>query len=348
MNQQRHRVCGLIVAACLMAAPALGQTPASVRVAAVPALINCNDAACFRVLLNAYDASGNPVPVAADAIFDISEVGAAPLPAPSSSPEPGQPPAAGWWQYKLTENTGPVAATSPAPQGPATPRYQLLVVDTSGSMLEPVAGGAGTKFQAAVDAIRAYFLADFQAGTDHMAIVGFDSRRVRARIAGADFEGSQAAVEAQLAGLAPSRQGNTALYSAVDAALDKLKALAESGRAAGAQVQLLIFTDGKNDINVAKGDDAGLLTGAEGLATVETKVRAVTNTLRGLEVVTVGLGDAGRTYDPEALRRLAFPDAKNAMDASSLSQLRRVFEVARSQQMNRVFLTFGPVRPSKD
>jgi hypothetical protein len=355
MKSIHTRAGALLLAALILAAPttARAQQPASVRVAAVPALINCGEMACFRMLINAYDAKGEPVPVGADALFELSEAGAAPAAAAPLPPDPTRPPGApataAWWQYRLVQNLGTTTTTAaPAQQGPATPRYLLLVVDTSGSMLEPVAGGAGNKFQAAVDAIRSHFLEDFQQGTDRMAIVGFDSRRVRARIEAGAFEDTKAAVQKQLDGLAPARNGNTALYSAVDAALDKLKAFGESGRASGAQVQLLIFTDGKNDVHPDKGDDSGLLEGADGLAAVEKKVRAVTNALKGLEVVTIGLGDPGRTYDPEALRRLAFPDAKNAMDASSLSQLRRVFEVARSQQLNRVFLTFGPVRSSKD
>jgi hypothetical protein len=352
MKSIHTRAGALLLAALILAAPttARAQQPASVRVAAVPALINCGEMACFRMLVNAYDARGEPVPVGPDAIFELSEAGVAPVAAAPTDPtRPPEPPvAAGWWQYRVVEKLATTTAAAPAQQGPATPRYLLLVVDTSGSMLEPVAGGAGNKFQAAVDAIRTHFLDDFQQGIDHMAIVGFDSRRVRARVEAGAFEDTKAAVQAQLEGLAPARNGNTALYSAVDAALDKLKALGESGRASGAQVQLLIFTDGKNDVHADKGDDSGLLDGADGLATVEKKVRAVTNAFRGLEVVTIGLGDPGRTYDPEALRRLAFPDAKNAMDASSISQLRRVFEVARSQQLNRVFLTFGPVRSSKD
>jgi hypothetical protein len=350
---QMLRAGALVALATLVAAPALAQAPASLRVAAVPSLVNCGEGACFRMLLNAYDAEDKPMPVSADALFEISEVGApAPVaPDPTAVPDPTRPRGVPvvWWQYRLFENLGRAAgAGSQAQTQQAKPRYLLLVVDTSGSMLEPVSGGSGTKFEAAVGAIRTTFLADFKAGVDRMAIVGFDSRRVRARIESGAFEDSLAAVQAQLDGLAPARQGNTALYSAVDAALDKLKALGESGRAADAQIQLLVFTDGKNDVHADKGDDSGLLEGAGGLATVEKKVRAVTNTLKGLEVITVGLGDAGRTYDPEALRRLAFPDAKNAMDASSVSSLQRAFDNVREQMLNRVFLTFGPVRHSKD
>jgi hypothetical protein len=356
ISPARQTLCAgaLVALATLVAAPALAQAPASLRVAAVPALVSCSEGACFRLLLNAFDGEGKPMPVSADAIFEISEVGApAPVAAdPNAVPDPARPPAAPAiaWQYRLFENLGKVTGGSGQAQTQqAKPRFLLLVVDTSGSMLEPVSvSGAVTKFQAAIDAIRANFIDSFQAGADRMAIVGFDSQRVKARIEGGVFEDSKAAVQAQLDGLAPNRRGNTALYSAVDAALDKLKALGESGRAADAQIQLLVFTDGKNDVHADKGDDSGLLEGAGGLATVEKKVRAVTNTLKGLEVITVGLGDAGRTYDPEALRRLAFPDAKNAMDASSVSSLQRAFNTVREQMLNRVFLTFGPVRGSKD
>jgi hypothetical protein len=355
MKSIRMRAGALLAtAALILAAPAIAraQQPASVRVAAVPALVNCGERACFRLLLNAFDAEGKPMPVSSDALFEISEAGAVAPPVDANAPPaPGTPPTAApaWWQYRLFENLGTAPASPAANSTPrAKPRYLLLVVDTSGSMLEPIAGGTGSKFDAAVAAIRANFLQDFKAGVDRMAIVGFDSRRVRARIEGSTFEDSLAAVQSQLDGLAPSRQGNTALYSAVDAALDKLKALGESGRAADAQVQLLVFTDGKNDVKVAKGDDAGLLEGASGLAAVEAKVRTIANAVKGLEVITVGLGEAGRTYDPEALRQLAFPDAKNAMDAASFSSLRQVFKDVRAQMLNRVFLTFGPVRSSKD
>jgi hypothetical protein len=102
-------------------------------------------------------------------------------------------------------------------------------------------------------------------------------------------------------------------------------------------------------VNVSKGDDTGLLEGSTGLAAVEKKVREVTNAFKGLEVYTIGLGRAGQTYDPEALQRLSYPaDGKNALDAENQAQLERLFRLTRVAQLNRVFLTFGPVRPSKD
>ena len=88
-------------------------------------------------------------------------------------------------------------------------------------------------------------------------------------------------------------------------------------------VLLVVFTDGENDV-AHPGDDAGLLAGNDGLEQVLQKARRKASQLP-LTIITVGL-EGRRTFNQEALRRLAFPaDANTYYRAQNRSDLQRAF-----------------------
>ena len=96
------------------------------------------------------------------------------------------------------------------------------------------------------------------------------------------------------------------------------------------------------------------MTATDGLDIVEKKTADAGRQFKesqvlSFEVITIGLGKAGQTYNPGALRRLAYPgDDAHTFNAENQAQLEKLFRVVRIAQLNRVFLTFGPVRPTKD
>ncbi len=61
----------------------------------------------------------------------------------------------------------------------------------------------------------------------------------------------------------PEPRNNTALYSAVRAAVETLQ---QRRQADAEQPRLIVLTDGTNDVRPQDGDDQGLLTGPSGLA----------------------------------------------------------------------------------
>jgi hypothetical protein len=188
----------------------------------------------------------------------------------------------------------------------ARPPLRLLVlVDVSGSM-------RGGGLQTTRSALRA-FLAELPDASVHAAVVPFASARVADRVRGARFvPGSQAA--AQVDAL-PAPDGNTALYSAIGAGLDRLGAEPAPGDTAWNA--LLVITDGRNDVG-RPGDDPGLLEGAAGRAAAVEAIRA-----SGSHAWVVGIG-AG--LDAAELRALAAPRGAPFLVAEDPVALRRALD----------------------
>ncbi len=189
------------------------------------------------------------------------------------------------------------AAASGVAKQSAHGRTVLILIDVSGSMNKRLATGE-TRFEAAKGAIQE-FLQGFQSGSDRVAIVPFESHRVRERIDSATFAVSAAEAQRQVQALpVPEGRNNTALYSAVDLGLDKLENQLKGG-SSPSQFQLIVVTDGENDVG-HPGDDPGLLTGDQGLQTVVEKVQAYSQ----IQVTAIGFGDA-REVDEEALKTIS-------------------------------------------
>jgi Mg-chelatase subunit ChlD len=314
-----------IALAIALCAPAAGraQTPAKLKIAVAPVLLDCRNQVCFRLLVNAYDASDRPIAIPERAPLEVFEGG---IKHPVF--------------FSAVVETKTEAANTQS-------RYTFLVVDTSGSMLEPVLGGSETKFEAARAAIREHLVGKLQDGVDRIAIAGFDSSRVKERIAAAPLRTRRADALGDLAALRPSPRGNTALYSAVDFALDRLEEVRADAEKTQAEVMLVVFTDGANDVHPERGDDPGLLTEAEGLQRVLDKAARRARDLP-LRIITVGL-EGRRTFNQDALRKLAFPsDSGTYFTTRSADELAKTFSTIAGEKANRMFLTVGPVRPSRD
>lgn len=212
--------------------------------------------------------------------------------------------------------------------------YIMLLFDTSGSMKKKLASGE-TRFAAAKAAVKSS-LASFTDGVDHIAVVPFDSHDVLGRISRATFQSTRAGVEQQVDAIPPPR-ADTAIYSAVRAALERLKQLSDSGSA----VSLVVFSDGANDVN-HPGNDPGLL-GDEGLAIV----RDLAATIK-VPVITVGFGITGDAKAETAFRGIAWPNAENYYDAATNPQrLREILEGTRKKLSDQIHILFGPVRESR-
>ena len=222
----------------------------------------------------------------------------------------------------------PQAAGEPV----AIAREVLLVFDVSGSMTKRLADGR-SRFDAAKDAANR-FLHNFQDGSDSMAVVPFESHRVVERIQAGRFVSTQAEAKRQIDELTVPRPSyNTALYSATVAALGVLQ-----GRKAANpshQFLLIIVTDGKNDVQPRKGDDPGLLTGEQGLRTVQRKASEV-----GIPIYTVGFGTSGADFDEQTLRAMAWPNAANFFTALSADQLENALQHVRQALVDRLRITF--------
>jgi Mg-chelatase subunit ChlD len=227
----------------------------------------------------------------------------------------------------------PQAAGEPV----AIAREVLLVFDVSGSMTKRLADGR-SRFDAAKEAANR-FLHNFQDGLDSMAIVPFESHRVLERIQAGRFVGTQAEARRQIDELTVPRPSyNTALYSATVAALEVLQ-----GRKAANpshQFLLIIMTDGKNDVQPRKGDDPGLLTGEQGLQTVQRKANEV-----DIPIYTVGFGTPGVDFDEHALRAMAWPNPANFFTALNASQLENALQHVRQALVDRLRITFHTNHP---
>lgn len=207
-------------------------------------------------------------------------------------------------------------------------RVAMLLIDASGSMLAKLPSGQ-TRFEGA-KAAASRFLQDFEPGSDEVAVVPFESRSVVPTIRAAVFARTLEAAQAQVAGLpTPEVSNNTALYSAVDAALTVLAAHDAGG---DAEKLLIVLTDGRNDVRA--GDDPGLL-GDEGLPRVAQRVAE-----GDVEVVGVGLGDG---IDQAAMRQIS----TRFHQVSDLESLARVFSFARELLLSRLHVAFFADKPDR-
>lgn len=281
----------------------------------------------FRVQLNVVDGQGLPVSIAPpkDSAFEVAERGG-PI---------HQPLSLRYDQESLTH----VSSRTP------NQRYALLLIDVSGSMLDSAGSETrSNKYQAAKTAAQR-FLAGFQPGQDHVAVVPFESHQVRRRVRAAVFAEDIESAERQIAKLpVPQSHHNTGLYSAVDAALDVLAETKRKHPAAG--MLLVVLTDGQNQ--VLRGDDPDLLKGRAGLEAVSGKGNAI-----GLPIITIGFGDESiplgkkGAIDARSLRRLAWPDASQFHAARDVQSLGKLFGVARQLLVNRWQLTFTTHRKDR-
>lgn len=280
-----------------------------------PRLVECKDQPCFRVLLNAVDAQGQPAAVSLD----------------SSDPQK-------WvsvWEGTQKHNVFYLRSLSGEIASRGT--YTMILLDTSGSMIRRLPGTNVTRFEAAKQALRRY-LSHFQPGVDRLAVVPFESHQVASRIRNAVFSETTTAVHSQIALLPePQLKNNTALLTAIYEALPVLKKYKD----AGYEVSLTVLTDGKNDVSGAT-DDRGLLVASD-----FHRVWQRADEMR-IQIVTIGFGERGASFDEKALRALAWPSESNYYYAGDQDRLEQIFGAAREKLTNRMQLAFGPVRPDKN
>ena len=210
-------------------------------------------------------------------------------------------------------------------------RYAILLVDVSGSMLEPVGGpGSKTKFKVMKEACLK-FVADFVPGVDYVAVIPFESHRVMDGIREAKFFDNQKELENHINTLPqPGLRNNTALFSAVIGALTKLKKV-QDREGPNAQYLLVVLTDGKNHLRA--GDDKDLETSTDRVRVFEDKVQ--------LPVLTIGFGN-DQNLKEDDLKKLAWENPINYLRTRSPEDLVSTFQRARSLQLDRVYLTFQP------
>ncbi len=264
----------------------------------------------------------------------VTPATAAGLPAPVKLPPAAQLAGA----FRLTGPTGEItpfyASAGSGPDAGDHINVVLLVIDISGSMNQPVAGGQ-SRFEAARGAI-AQFLDGMQEGADRVAIVPFESHNVVSTIHAAVFTSRKADALAQLRALpSPGARNNTALYQSVFTGEESLRNEVDLLRHAGAgasdvQPHLIVMTDGKNE--VMAGDDGGLLNGDLGLQQAAAQVQA-----SHMDTVGIGFGERA-AIDTAALQRLSSPG--RFFYASDAAQLLDALHVTRSATSHSVALTW--------
>jgi hypothetical protein len=312
--------------AALLALPAASaaQTVDHLEILAPPKLTRCsNSLPYFRVVVNAVDATGKPVSLGVSAA-DARKY------------------------FQVTERTTPhtvryvglgEGSTTSAASSSGGGSYVMLLLDTSGSMNARVEGG--TRFTQAKAAVR-QAIANFNEGVDHFAVVPFDSHNVVSRIRGAQFQTTRQGIEAQLDAIPEpdTKANNTAIYSAVNEALPVLRDQSEKN--GGALAQLVVFSDGANDVG-HPGDDKGLL-GPEGFNIVRDAAQA-----SKIAITTVGFGIRGNVQLETVLKSIAWPTSESYYDVeSSPERLKAVFSTVLRKLSDRIPILYGPVRKSRD
>lgn len=209
-------------------------------------------------------------------------------------------------------------------------REILMLIDTSGSMNTRLPGVGQNRFAAAKDAARG-LLKDFRDKVDYISIAKFDSHDVVSTIEAAEFVNTKARAESQIDALPPPN-GNTALYSATEAALKRLE---ERKRAnPSRQFLLVVLTDGKNDVGHPKDDQ--LLLGENGLEIVMKKADEV-----GIPIYTIGLGESGTDFDARVLEEMAYPrNSKNYFQARNMQQLQEKIRVVQQLSVDSFRIAF--------
>ena len=310
----RTGMAALVVTVCLAAGQASAQD-VRLEYAGKPRLIDCEGQPCFRLVISAVDPQGQPVAVDDRATFRVIR-GEDEVPIIFK----------GAARIAPRQSEGQAAARSQAR------RVWLVLFDTSGSMNERLSG-RDTKYVIARRQLDR-LLSTFQDGADQMAIAPFDSRRVAERIRLAQFETTRTAIAQQMDGLQPRMQGNTALFSAVTEALQKVRPFASGD----AQVSIVVFTDGKNDVGHA-GDDPGLLSGDVGLRAAAALAAEV-----GVSIYTIGYGSPGVSFDEAALQALKFPaTSSNYFSVSDEARLTQVFDSIVKKDAELITLLVGPL-----
>lgn len=274
-----------------------GQT-VSLDFLAKPTLIECEPEGaepCFRMKFDFVDASGKSV--------NVQLPSAEQLAANIEVQVDGQPVN----PFYAAAAAGNVDIARP-------PQTALLLFDISGSMLKTDLDGQ-SRFDAAKSAAAEY-LKNFSDGQDLVAIVPFDSHNVESIISAAHFVSTRAAAQKELDALPrPVPRNNTALYSAVRAAVEVLRQQHHSG---GEPSRLLVLTDGANDVHPQSGDDQGLLVGSSGLATAAAAVQQ-----SGVDVLPIGLGDR-QSIDEIAMTRLG---TRPPLITFDVNDLRKAFQL---------------------
>ncbi len=130
----------------------------------------------------------------------------------------------------------------------------LVLLDRSGSMI-----GEGIAFTRLT--LRS-FIDGLDSATTRVAVAGFESRNVARGITASVFTAPADAARELDRLPSPDPRANTALYSAL---VEGLRHLAGAeATTPGSRGGILLVTDGRNDVD-HPGDDAGLLSGADGL-----------------------------------------------------------------------------------
>jgi len=283
-----------------------------------PRLVRCGERPCFRLLLDATDAGGNPadLPDRIDAYRVVDLRSGKEVPAFYVAP-----------------------LVNPASGSGERPIYSMLLFDLSGSM-NRTTGGGESRYEAAIRVLQNFIARHFTPGVNRWAIAGFHSKNVVNGVRNARFADTMDGVLAQSRLLErPLPTNNTALYSAIEAALPMLRQEKDKGN----EARVFVFTDGKNEVFPERGDDAGLL-GPEGLE----RVRREADEER-VEIITIGFGARGDSgFDEQVLQSLAWPKPSNYYYAGDEASLANVFEVDQKKLVSRVQLTVGPVAEAKN
>jgi Mg-chelatase subunit ChlD len=221
----------------------------------------------------------------------------------------------------------------------ALQRYAILLVDISGSMLQPASNGR-TKFEVMKTAC-ANFAESAVDGVDYIAIIPFESRSVVTRVNQAEFFSQKAHIKAAIDSLAsPTQSANTGLFSATMAALERLQQIRkqfEATQSIDLQLLLLVMTDGNNDVGHT-GDDESLLTDWGPVAKKADEAK--------IQLITIGFGNP-KNLDRDILEKLAWPEKTNYLPAERPAELLAAFKKARSFQINRLQLYFFPSQTSR-
>lgn len=301
MKRMLYLVAALLSVANIAASSAPAQTP-SIDFLTKPELIECEPEGaepCFRLAFDFVDESGKPVNVQLPPARQLASHIEVQLDGETVKPF-----------YAV--------ATGSAQQA-RKPQTTLLLFDISGSMLRTDLAGQ-SRFDAARSAATE-FLKNFSDGSDQVAIVPFASRNVESTIASARFVDTRAEAAAELAALPePEPRNNTALYSAVRAAVETL---AQHRQPNGERPRLILLTDGTNDVQPQSGDDAGLLTGPAGLAAAVSAVQQ-----SGVDVLPIGLGDK-QSIDEVAMAQLG---TRPPLITFDLSTLRKAFQLQQTPE----------------
>ncbi|MDE1178252.1 MAG: VWA domain-containing protein [Edaphobacter sp.] len=263
-----------------------------------PTLVECEPESaepCFRMKFDFVDAAGRPVNVQLPSAEELASHVEVQIDGQAVKPFYAAAAAGNADQVRL-------------------PQTALLLFDVSGSMLKSDLDGQ-SRFDAAKGAAAEY-LRNFSDGHDRVAIVPFDSHNVESTISAAHFVSTRAEAQAELDALPrPAVRNNTALYSAVRAAVAVLRQQHHPG---DEPPHLLLLTDGANDVHPQSGDDQGLLAGSGGLGTAAAAVQQ-----SGVDVLPIGLGNR-QSIDEIAMTRLG---TRPPLITFDVNDLRKAFQL---------------------